>query len=321
VTTDSISGLSLANIETAARVIDPVFRNSPQFVDEQLCAGLGRRTLVKVETLNPIRSFKGRGADFLMRSIPTNQKVVCASAGNFGQAVAYAGRTRGIMVEVFVASDVNPMKADRMKSFGATVTLAGSDFGAAKEHARAHAHEHGVLFVEDGEHPAISEGAGTIAVELLDGNSFDAVVVPVGDGALITGIATWLRHHSRKTKIIGVCARGAPAMAESWRAGRPMNTAPVDTIADGIAVRVPVPVAVERVKNLVDNIVLVDDSQLLDAMRLAASTLGLLLEPAGAAGIAAIREHPIPGKQITTILTGSNIHPDLIASVLRSSPL
>jgi threonine dehydratase len=100
-----------------------------------------------------------------------------------------------------------------------------------------------------------------------------------------------------------------------------MNTAPVDTIADGIAVRVPVPVAVERVKNLVDNIVLVDDSQLLDAMRLAASTLGLLLEPAGAAGIAAIREHPIPGKQITTILTGSNIHPDLIASVLRSSPL
>jgi threonine dehydratase len=124
VTTDSISGLSLANIETAARVIDPVFRNSPQFVDEQLCAGLGRRTLVKVETLNPIRSFKGRGADFLMRSIPTNQKVVCASAGNFGQAVAYAGRTRGIMVEVFVASDVNPMKADRMKSFGATVTFA-----------------------------------------------------------------------------------------------------------------------------------------------------------------------------------------------------
>src|SRR5579864_3699746 len=118
--------LKLANIEQAVRVIDPVFRNSPQFVDEQLCAALGRRVAVKVETANPIRSFKGRGASYLRRKLNPRMKVVCASAGNFGQAVAYAGRSRGMAVEVFVPSDVNPIKVKRMESFGAKVTISGA---------------------------------------------------------------------------------------------------------------------------------------------------------------------------------------------------
>ena len=106
--------LKLENIEEAARVIDPVFLNSPQFEDEQLCAALGRRVVVKVETANPIRSFKGRGADYLFRKLDAKMTVVCASAGNFGQAVAYAGRSRGMAVEVFVPTDVNPIKVKRM---------------------------------------------------------------------------------------------------------------------------------------------------------------------------------------------------------------
>src|SRR5207237_7067891 len=127
--------LKLANIEQAARVIDPVFRNSPQFVDEQLCAALGRRTIVKVETANPIRSFKGRGACFLMRGLDPKLKVVCASAGNFGQAVAYAGRSRGTAVEVFASTDANPDKLARMQSLGAVVTTHGADFDRTPEHA------------------------------------------------------------------------------------------------------------------------------------------------------------------------------------------
>jgi len=304
--------LNLANIEIAASLIDPVFRNTPQFVDDQLCQVLGRRVVVKVETANPIRNFKGRGADFLMRSIGKQQKIVCASAGNFGQAMAYAGRTRGMDVEVFAALDVNPVKADRMRSLGATVTLAGADFESAKQEARACAEKHGYLFIEDGREAAIAEGAGTIGVELLKFRNLDAIVVPVGDGALITGIAAWVRHQSPATKIIGVCAKGAPAMVESWRAGTSISSTTTDTIADGIAVRAPIPISVERVRNLVNEMLMVDDSEMLEAMRLAASTLGLLLEPAGAAGIAAIRTCAIPGDQIATILTGSNIHPDLI---------
>ncbi|HST08913.1 MAG TPA: pyridoxal-phosphate dependent enzyme [Terriglobales bacterium] len=309
--------LNLANIERAARVIDPVFRNSPQFMDDQLNAALGRRTVVKVETANPIRSFKGRGADFFIHGFDRKQKVVCASAGNFGQAIAYSGRSRGIAVEVFVSTDANPMKIARMRSFGAVVTPMGEDFDTAKAHARARAAEQSnCIFVEDGDDPAISEGAGTIGIELLTMSGIDTIVLPLGDGALITGVAMWVKAHSPRTKIIGVCAAGAAAMLASWQAGKaiPLDTA--DTIADGIAVRIPVAASVERMKTLVDDIVLVDDLQLLEAMRISASTLGLLLEPAGAAGLAAIRAHQLPGNQLATVLTGSNVHPGLLAKVL-----
>lgn len=309
--------LNLANIEKAASIIDPVFLNSPQFIDQQLCAALGRRTIVKVETVNPIRSFKGRGADFLIRGLDARQKVVCASAGNFGLAMAYAGRNRGMAVEVFVPTDVNPMKAARIRSLGAAVKVVGADFEDAKTHARELAdRQPGCIFVEDGEDPAISEGAGTIGVELLRSGSIDTIVVPVGDGALITGVAIWVKEHSPKTKIIGVSASGAPAMDKSWRAGRPIATERADTIADGIAVRAPIAKSVGRMKHLVDEMVLVDDSQLVEAMRLAASTLGLLLEPAGAAGLAAIRAHDLPGERFATVLTGSNVRPELMAQVL-----
>jgi threonine dehydratase len=308
--------LKLANIEQAARVIDPVFRNSPQFVDEQLCAALGRRTIVKVETANPIRSFKGRGACFLMHGLDPELKLVCTSAGNFGQAVAYAGRSRGMAVEVFVPTDVNPNKVARMKALGATVSIIGADFDAAKQHARRKAAEDKrYVFVEDGEDPSISEGAGTIGIELLLAGSIDTIVLPVGDGALITGVATWVKEHSRQTKIIGVCATGSPAMVQSWRAGKAISTEAA-TIADGIAVSAPIARSVERMRALVDDMVLVDDAQLLDAMRLSFSTLGLVLEPAGAAGLAAIQAHSLPGDVLATVLTGSNIHPELLAKLL-----
>ena len=308
--------LKLANIEEAARVIDPVFRNSPQFIDEQLCAALGRRTIVKVETANPIRCFKGRGADFLMRSLDPKLKVVCASAGNFGQAIAYAGRSRGIAVEVFASTDANPGKLARMQSLGAVVTTIGADFDAAKEHARRHAAEQpGCIFVEDGEDPAITEGAGTIGVELLRAGNIDTIVVPVGDGALIVGIATWVKQHSPRTRIIGVCPTGSPAMAESWRAGKPVSTGMNNTIADGIAVGDPIARSVERMQSVVDDMVLVDDEQLVQAMRLAASKLGLILEPSGAAGLAAIQVHKLPGQQLATVLTGGNVHPNLFSRI------
>ena len=103
--------LSIARIEEAARIIDPVFLNTPQYTDEQLSAALGRKVVVKVETANPLRSFKGRGADFLMRRFGAGQTVVCSSTGNFGQAMAYAGRRRGVAVEVFVPENVNPAEA------------------------------------------------------------------------------------------------------------------------------------------------------------------------------------------------------------------
>jgi threonine dehydratase len=300
--------LSIARIEDAARRIDPTFLRSPQYSDDQLNAALGKTVVVKVETANPLRSFKGRGADFLIGEIDAAPTVVCSSTGNFGQAIAYACRRRGIAVEIFVPEHVNPVKLARMRGFGAVVTTIGADSAEAEAAARDHASAaHGRLYVEDGKEPAIAEGAGTIGVELSAAGPFDAVVVPVGDGALITGIARWFKHAAPATRIVGVCASGAPSMALSWRAGRPIATERTDTIAEGIEVRVPVAESVARLVALVDDMVVVDDSDLLDAARLAAGTLGVLLEPSGAAGLAALRVHQVPGARVATVLTGSNL--------------
>ncbi|MEU4738840.1 pyridoxal-phosphate dependent enzyme [Actinosynnema sp. NPDC023658] len=299
--------IDLDNIARAAETIDPVFRGTPQYVDEQLCEALGRRVLVKVETVNPLRSFKGRGADFLGATLPPGRTVVCASAGNFGQAVAYVGRRRGFGVEVFVSSAAVPDKVRRMRSLGASVVEVPGDFTGAKAVARAHAERVGAVFVEDGRDVAVTEGAGSIAVELLGaGHAFDTAVIPVGDGALITGMARWIKEHSPGTRIVGVCAEGAPAVARAW-AGRPAGDTPIDTIADGIAVRVPVPAAIPRLRALVDDMLLVPDDAIRDAMALARGALGLVLEPAGAIGLAAIAVADVPGESIATVLTGGNV--------------
>jgi threonine dehydratase len=308
--------LDLERIARAARAIDPQFRDSPQFVDQRLSAALGREVLVKVETLNPLHSFKGRGAEWFAETLDPGRRVVCASSGNFGQAMAFACRRRGIPVEVFVPADVNPVKADRMRSLGAQVTVADGDGSAAGEAARARADGRPeVHLVVDGQEPAVAEGAGTIGVELLRFGPLDAVVVPVGDGALINGIAAWVKAHAPGTRIVGVCAEGAPSMVHSWRAGRPVSSTRADTIAEGIAIRSPVAASVERMRALVDDMVLVADDTLLAMMRLAATTLGVLLEPSGAAGLAAVVSHALPGDRLATVLTGGDPRPELLAAL------
>ncbi|MGI5170817.1 threonine ammonia-lyase [Spirillospora sp. CA-253888] len=308
--------LDVTRIEKAAQVIDPVFRDTPQYLDEQLCRALGGRAVtVKLETANPVRSFKGRGADLMLSTLAPGTPVVCASSGNFGQAVAYAGRARGMPVEVFVPESVNPGKRERMETFGARVVTAGADGAAARAAAAAHAERNpDRVYLQDGRQAAIAEGAGTIGVELTRGASggpaFDAVVLPVGDGALINGVACWLKEHAPGTRVVGVNAEGAPSMRESLRAGRAVGVERVATFADGIAVRTPLDASVRRARVLVDEIVLVSDEAIADAVELAARTLGIVLEPAGAAGLAAIAEGLVPGDRLATVLTGANPRPE-----------
>jgi threonine dehydratase len=308
--------LSLEHIETAAHVIDPVFLDSPHFVDSQLNAALGRHVVVKVETTNPLGSFKGRGADFLVRDLESRLRLVCSTAGNFGQGIAYAGRRHGLPVRVFVPANVTPSKLSRIRALDAEVTVIESDEAdattAAQEYAERHAE---CLLVEDGRDPRIAEGAGTIAVEMLAAGPIDTLIVQVGGGALITGIARWVKAHSPGTRVVGVGPTGSPAMARSWEAGRPVSTERVDTIAGALAERDPVAESVAWMRGVVDDFVLVDDADMIEAMRLVADTLGLLLEPAGAAGIAAIRRHDIPGERLTVVLTGHGLPPQLVGEV------
>jgi threonine dehydratase len=302
--------IKLEHIEEASRTIDPVFLNTPQFHTESLSEILSCELVVKVETLNPIRSFKGRGADYFFVRNPNVKEVVCASAGNFGQGMAYAARKRGVKQIVFASEKANPLKLERMKSFGAEVLLHGQDFDAAKSHGKDYAKRNNLRFVEDSRDTEFTEGAGTIAVELLQyPKTFDALIIPLGNGAMIAGIARYVKAHSPRTKIIGVCASGAPAMEKSWREGKLIETESTTTIADGIGVRVPVPEALDDIRNLLDDILLVEDSQIISAMKLAHQHLGLVLEPSGAVGIAALMNNKsmFAHQRIATILCGGNL--------------
>lgn len=307
--------ISLERIAQAATLIDPVFLNSPQFLAESLSARLSCQLVVKVETANPIRSFKGRGAEYLAATLEGSPPLVCASAGNFGQGMAFAARKRGLSLTVFAAIGANPLKVERMRALGAEVQLQGDDFDAAKQAARAFAAESGARFVEDSRDVETAEGAGTIGIELLRWpEPFDTLLIPLGNGALIAGIARWVKVHQPDTKIIGVSASGAPAMEQSWRSGRMVVLDQIATIADGIGVRVPVPEALDDLAALVDDIVLVEDETMLAAMRLAHQELGLVLEPSGAAGMAALLADGgrYRGQLVGTILCGGNLTPEQI---------
>jgi len=310
----ALGRISVANIERAANEIDPVFLHSPQFASEPLSDALGCDVTLKIETMNPIRSFKGRGADFFFREnreMVASRQVVCATAGNFGQAVAYAAVRNGVKPIVFCATNANPLKVERMKRLGADVRQSGENFDASKVAAKEYCAQHSAYFVEDGRDVAISEGAGSIAVELMASTSLDTVVVPLGNGALISGIATWIKHVKPTVRVVGVSSKGADAMEASWKSQTIVERSSVDTIADGIAVRTPVPEALEDMRGVVDDVVLVEESSILSAMRTLFVTSGIVSEPAGVAGIAGLMEHEsLRHGRVATIICGSNLTDD-----------
>jgi threonine dehydratase len=318
--------LSLAHIARSALAIAPEFLNSPQYNCEPLSGALGCQLTIKLDFTNPIRSFKGRGASFFvseMRRRGDTRAIVCASAGNWGQAMAYVCRSYGMPITIYASVNANPLKVARMQALGAEVRLEGVDFDAAKDAAKTHAQSVKGWMVEDGLEVEISEGHGTIAVELLadQGNGpakFDAVTIPLGNGAMLSGMARWFKAASPATRVLGVCAANAPSMAQSWRQNAIVETPSADTMADGIAVRVPIPEAVQDMQGLVDDVLLIDEAHIAGAMRLVYQHAGLLLEPAGAVGVAAILAHPkqFAGLKVATVLCGSNAQPEFFQSIL-----
>ena len=222
--------------------------------------------------------------------------------------MAYACRKRNIPLTVFAAINASPMKIERMRALGAKIELEVGDFDKAKDAARRHAAEHGQIFIEDGKLGAIAEGAGTMALELTEREQLDAIFVPLGNGSLVNGVGTWFKDASPRTKVIGVCAEGAPSMATSWKQHRAVE-APSSSIADGIAVRVPIPEAVEIMARTVDDVMLVSDEAMLEWMRHVIADAGLVIEPAATAGLAAIAKSAagLRGKRVGAVLTGGNL--------------
>lgn len=314
--------ITVERIEAAATAIPPIFRQTPHYLCEPLADALSAAVTIKVETANPIRSFKGRGASWLVANLADRAPLLCASAGNFGQAMAYACRAAGVPLTVYASITANPLKLVRMRAMGAAVVLHGADFDTAKAEARRVAAAQGVRFVEDSRDPEPTEGAGTIGLELVAADPFDAVIVPLGNGAMLAGMATALRAYRPRTRIVAVQAAGAPAMTESLQSGQLVVHETIATIADGIGVRVPVPEALADLANLVDDFLLVDDPTMLAAMQLLFTHAGLVAEPSGAVGIAALLAHPerFAGQRVATVICGGNLTPEQMRTWLTAPP-
>jgi threonine dehydratase len=303
----------LDRIQAARRVIDPVFLDSPLYRCEALEPGLGCAVSIKLETANPVRSFKGRGTERVTSLLAGTgaRAVVCASAGNLGQALAWSGRGRGIDVTVVASRHATVAKLDRIRALGAHLELVDSDHEAARERAADIARHNGIRLVEDSLDVETCEGAATIGLELA-AKPFDVVLIALGGGALATGVGHVLKTLSPGTEVICVQPRRAPAMTLSWREKRVVTTDSADTIADGVAGRCPIPEVLADLLLVADDAVLVQESSIVTGMRMLLDHAGLVVEPSAALGIAAILEdrERFAGRHVVTIVCGGNVDLD-----------
>jgi threonine dehydratase len=304
--------LDTARVRAARQVINPLFLDTPLFRCEALEPSLGCTVSVKLETANPVRSFKGRGTEVVASLLADSgsRAVVCASAGNLGQALAWSGRGRGIDVTVVASRFAPAVKLDRIRTLGAKLELVDGDHELARERAAAIARHDGIRLLEDSLDLETCEGAATIGLELLNAaQSFDAVLVALGGGALATGVGHVLKACAPEVEVICVQPLGAPALTESWRQRRIVTTERTDTIADGVAGRFPIPEVLDDLLVTADDAVLVQEASIIAGMQVLLDDAGLVVEPSAALGIAAILEDRdrFAGRHVVTIVCGSNV--------------
>jgi len=322
--------LDIARIEAARRVIDPLFLDTPLYRCEALEPALGCTVSIKLETANPVRSFKARGTEVVASLLADSgaRAVVCASAGNLGQALAWSGRARGLDVTVVASRFAPAAKLDRIRALGARLELVDGDFDVARERAAAVARYHGIRLVEDSLDIETCEGAATIGLELTGqelvntGPSFDAVLIALGGGALATGVGHVVKARAPEVEVICIQPLGAPAMTRSWRARRVVTTDSTSTIADGVAGRRPIAAVLDDLLLVADDAVLVREESIIAGMRMLLDHAGLVVEPSAALGIAAVLEDRdrFAGRHVVTIVCGSNVDVDAYRRWVGAAP-
>jgi threonine dehydratase len=270
----------------------------------------GAEAYLKVETGLPTGSFKVRGALYALAANLERRKieeVTAASTGNHGAAVAFAAKTLGVKATIFLSEDANPVKRKKIEDLGARiVSKGGADLVEAHALAEEYAQGPATCLLHDGG-PDLPAGPGTIGLELLDQlPGMTAVFVPMGDTALIRGIGSAIKQLVPGARVVGVQAEQAPSYVLSWRAGKPVPTDTCDTCADGLATRVPEAENVAALRQVVDEMVLVSEAEILDAVRRLYREENILAEPSGSAATAAWLRSPRAGRSVLMV-TGGNI--------------
>src|ERR1700693_147068 len=316
---------SVARLDDAAALVRTLVPATPQYCWPLLSRRLGAELWVKHENHTPIGAFKLRGGlvylDELRRAQPEIQGVITATRGNHGQSIAYAAARLGLAATIVVPHGNSVEKNRAMAAFGATLVEIGHDFQAAYEHAIAAAERDGLHLVPTF-HPLLMRGVASYALELFRAVAdIDTVYVPIGQGSGICGMISAREALGRKTEIVGGVAEHAPSYAVSFAAGKPVSTNSADTLADGLACRVPDPAALAIILKSAARIVTVSEAEIRRAMRVLFADTHNLAEGAGAAALAAaLKERDrLSGKRIAVVQSGGNIDRALFAEVLAES--
>ncbi len=321
----STKDVSLENIRAARDIVYRTLKPTPTMAYPLLDAELGARAWLKHENHLPTGAFKVRGGLNFMHhfaAAKTHNGVITATRGNHGQSVALAAQQHSIPATIVVPFGNNPEKNEAMKAYGARLVEYGRDFDEAREEVARLAEAENLRFIHSANEPHLINGVGTYAMEIIEalqerGQQADAVFVPIGMGSGLCGVITAFRALSPQTKIFGVQAEAAPSYYLSWKAGKVVNTETADTFADGVATRQPSDFTMEMILNGVDEIVLVNDDEIRDAIRLLWRTTHNLVEGAGAAATAAtikLREQ-LAGKTVVNVISGGNLDSATVAQI------
>lgn len=315
--------VTFRQIEEARRRIQDAVFLSPCALSESLSQLSGSKLYLKFENLQMTGSFKERGACNKLLSLSEQERktgVITASAGNHGQAVAYHASRLGIRATVVMPETSPLVKAQNTRRFGAEVILHGASFDDATEHAMELCEQKQLVYVHPFDDELIMAGQGTIGLELLEQNPYlEAVIVPIGGGGLIGGIATAIKETNPRIKVYGVQTTAFPSMKRALEAGAPVALPPARTIADGIAVKRAGKLTLEAVKQYVDDIALVDERAISEAILALLEREKTVAEGAGAVGLAALMSNKLPlaGKRVAVVLSGGNIDMNVISRIIE----
>jgi len=320
--------IALEKIKKAQERIDGVVVKTPFSYAPYLSEESGIDIYLKKENLQITGAFKLRGAYNKIASLSQEERkkgVVAASAGNHAQGVALSASKFGISATIVMPESTPLTKINGVKHYGAEVILSGSNYDEAYQFAVEFAKENGFSFIHPFEDEEVIAGQGTIALEMLEACSeLDAVVVPVGGGGLISGIASAIKQINPQIKVIGVSAKGAPALKNSFELKKAVDSTDVRTIADGIAVRDTSPVTLAHILESVDEFIGVDDEEIASAMLFLLEKQKLVVEGAGAVGVAALLhghlEH-LKGKKVAIVLSGGNVDVTLLSVIIEKGLL
>ncbi|GAA2749010.1 L-threonine ammonia-lyase [Amnibacterium kyonggiense] len=312
---------TLDRIRDAARVLAPLAARTPMEHSRFLASVTGAAVHLKCENLQRTGSYKIRGASYRLSRLSAEERargVVAASAGNHAQGVAFAARQLGIAATIFMPIGVALPKLEATRDYGANVELVGSVVDESLAAAKRYAEETGAVFIPPFDHPDVIAGQATVGLEILeDVPDVETVIVPIGGGGLISGVAAAVKQLAPHVRIIGVQAENAAAYPPSLAAGEVLTVRTTPTIADGIAVGTPGRLTFEIVRDLVDDVVTVSDDETASALLVLLERAKLVVEPAGAVGVAALLSGKItaPGRTVA-VLSGGNIDPLMMERVI-----